>query len=45
MVGLLQDIEREKAARLELEKTVLEQNKIARTKSTTENGKVTISVE
>ncbi|KAJ0745098.1 putative TATA element modulatory factor 1, TATA binding protein [Helianthus annuus] len=35
---LQQDIEREKAARLELEKALLEQNKIARTKSTTENG-------
>ncbi|KAI3775074.1 hypothetical protein L1987_49642 [Smallanthus sonchifolius] len=35
---LQQDIEREKTARLELEKAVLEQNKIARTKSTTDNG-------
>ncbi|KAI7725732.1 hypothetical protein M8C21_016611 [Ambrosia artemisiifolia] len=35
---LQQDIEREKNARLELEKAVLEQNKIARTKSSTENG-------
>ncbi|KAL8189325.1 hypothetical protein R6Q57_028891 [Mikania cordata] len=34
---LQQNIEREKTARMELEKTVLEQNKIARTKSTSEN--------
>ncbi|XP_076881225.1 golgin candidate 5-like [Bidens hawaiensis] len=35
---LQQDIEREKTARLELEKSVLEQNKISRTKSTSDNG-------
>ncbi|KAD6794680.1 hypothetical protein E3N88_05576 [Mikania micrantha] len=34
---LQQNIEREKTARMELEKTVLEQNKIAKTKSTSEN--------
>ncbi|KAK9078325.1 hypothetical protein SSX86_002382 [Deinandra increscens subsp. villosa] len=35
---LQQDIERERTTRLELEKAALEQNKIARTTSTTENG-------
>ncbi|XP_076925274.1 golgin candidate 5-like [Bidens hawaiensis] len=35
---LQQNIEREKTARLELEKSALEQNKISRTKSTSDNG-------